>query len=470
MRQSLKLLVSSTATNEDDRRREFILNVLLLASISLAGLASLASLIDLVTSPTPTQTPTITVGILAVFSLLFFLAKHGQAKIVSYLLLFIYFIPSTLALFRWSIYLPQPLMIYALLIVMAGVLLSIRAAFTITLLAGLELVILGWLQNQGHYAVDITWTQGIQPTVTDAVVFSITLLVITVVSWLSNREIYKSLQRAHKSEAALKRERDFLEQRVEERTKELREAQAEQVVQLYRLAEVGKAATGLFHDLANPVTSVSLNLSKLQDELQSQKMMDTKVWLDRAVSSAKRLENFIGAARKQMQHREVKAEFSLTQEITQAIEVLNFKARQQKVKVLFIPPSQEITTYGNPVKFSQVIANLISNAIDAYDGQKTRDRRVEVRIVSQDSLVTICVQDWGSGISIKHLTQIFDPLFTTKTPDKGSGIGLAISQEIVENDFKGTITVTSNLGKGSEFYMTIQHETPPQTHAKSHAS
>ena len=237
------------------------------------------------------------------------------------------------------------------------------------------------------------------------------------------------------------------------------------MIQLYRLAEVGKAASGLFHDLANPVTSVMLNLSQLHAELSATEMKETRVWLDRALTGTKRLESFIAAARKQMQNREVKDEFSLSQEITQTIDVLNFKARHQKVKVLFIPPPQEIVTYGNPLKFSQVMANLISNAIDAYDGLKTKNRQVEVRLWQDEELISITVQDWGTGIPAENRHHIFKPLFTTKSPEKGSGIGLAISRDIVENDFRGELTVSSVPHKGSEFYMTIQHQASP-VHAK----
>lgn len=462
LKRYLKFLVSSTAATEESQRQEFILNVLLLSSIFLAALASLASGIDWLTAATPTQTPLLTLLMLGIFTGLFCLSKHGQARTASYVLLVIYLVPTVIALGRWGIYLPQPLLVLALLIVMAGVLLGTRAAFMVTLVAGGVLVLLGLAQQWAWYRPDLSWTQNIQPTATDAGVFGITLLVITVVSWLSNREIYKSLQQAKKSEAALKRERDNLERRVEERTKELRQAQQEQMVQLYRLAEVGKIASGLFHDLVNPVTSVMLNLSQLNAELSSEEMKKTRVWLNRALAGTKRLESFITGARQQMQHRELKTYFSLSQEITQAIEVLHFKAREFKVQIIFLAPRKDIRTFGNSLKFSQVVANLLTNAIDAYEGTHLTHRRVEIRISQKGTSICIEVQDWGSGIPVHQQALIFEPLFTTKPPGKGSGLGLAICREIVEHDFHGHLTVTSAPEQGTQFTMTIRQKVAPR--------
>lgn len=111
-------------------------------------------------------------------------------------------------------------------------------------------------------------------------------------------------------------------------------------------------------------------------------------------------------------------------------------------------------TFGNPLKFHQIIANLISNAIDAYDGiprEEGRQNRVEVRLAQHSGIVRLEVQDWGQGIKPEILNKIFDPLFTTKDTDKGTGIGLTTTKHIVEKDFAGNVTVASKPGYGSTF-------------------
>ena len=111
-----------------------------------------------------------------------------------------------------------------------------------------------------------------------------------VIAWLSNREIEKSLKRARRSEAALKVERDALEITVEARTRQLREAQADQLSQLYRFAEFGQISSGLFHDLVNPLNAMSLNMENILSIQDHATVSEMRERIERAMGSAKRME------------------------------------------------------------------------------------------------------------------------------------------------------------------------------------
>jgi two-component system C4-dicarboxylate transport sensor histidine kinase DctB len=288
-----------------------------------------------------------------------------------------------------------------------------------------------------------------------------------IVSWLSNREIERSLNRARESESALKEQRDRLEIIVEERTKELQQAQAEKVTQLYRFAEFGRLASGLFHDLMNPLTSVSLYLEQLDKSRSGEKMTQAQDYLQKAIQASKRIQDFTQAMRKQLQHREAKELFSLNEGVRQAIQLLTHKAWEAHVTITF-NANEELTTFANPLKFHQIILNMVSNGIDAYrDIPSSQDRKREV-VISIHSLgddVNIIVQDWGCGISPEITGKIFQPFFTTKTTGNGIGIGLSSTKEIIEKDFSGTVTVESSEGWGSTFRITF-----PRNNGASQAS
>ena len=161
------------------------------------------------------------------------------------------------------------------------------------------------------------------------------------------------------------------------------------------------------------------------------------------------MENFIQAARKQIQNQKVSEKFSLNEEIAQAIEMLQSRARKSKVKIDF-NTEKDILTKGDPIKFNQLVTNLISNAIDSYDLVKsTKSRLVIIRLRQIVKSVKLEIQDFGSGVSKQNLPLIFEPLFTTKSSIKGTGIGLSICKEIVEKDLKGQIGVESKIGRAS---------------------
>jgi signal transduction histidine kinase len=108
-----------------------------------------------------------------------------------------------------------------------------------------------------------------------------------------------------------------------------------------------------------------------------------------------------------------------------------------------------------PAQLNQVFMNIISNAIDALETSPTLSKP---QIVIQSSLeceqIEVRIKDNGSGIKPEIKDKIFDPFFTTKPVGKGTGMGLAISYQIIEKH-QGTIEVFSELNQGTEFVVTL---------------
>lgn len=452
-----KYLVRSKSLDKDQARQAFILDVLLLGSICLSLVTLVSALIGKILLERkgevyPGISPWIILVLLVLYIVGYFASRLGKSKWVSYIMITLYLLPVTYTSYRWGADVPEALLIYALIIVMSGILISSKFAFVVTAIIFLILLVFSYLQDSGVILISSSWkTKSIHPR--DALIFSVTLLIISLVSWLSNREIEKSLKRARSSEAALLRQRDRLEITVEKRTKELKFAQAEKLAQLYRFAQFGRIASGLFHDLVNPLNLVSLNLdllSRKSRKVGQQKLSDAKVLLNRAVDGTRRLESFVQAARRQVQHQEAPQTFSLANEITQAIQMLEHKAKKSHVKIS-LKLNEHIKMFGNSMKFSQLIINLVLNAIDAYENVKRKEKIVEVRLQKINSNIRLEVQDWGSGIDEKYLPKIFDPLFTTKIHGKGIGMGLSICKDVVEKNLKGKCTVKSKIGAGTTF-------------------
>ena len=457
-----KNLVRPKPLDEDLKRRQLILNVLLWFSIFCFSILNIIRIIDVTTKPHDRGLPLIyTLLILAFFIGLRWLSKISRIKIASWLLLIAYSLPMFYSFIHWGADLPAALLLTVLIIILSGILIGDKLVLTTAILINIFLIVLTYLQSNHLIAFNSYWRSD-QHDIGDAICYSVLFLVIASVAWLFCKEIKRALDRARKSEAELRQERDSLEIRVIERTQQLHQAETEKISQLYRLAEFGRLSSGIFHDLINPLTAVSLNLEQIRDETAS-KISDAKSYLGQALLATRKMEGLIASIKKQIQQESNLTEFSVNEEIKQITQILAYKARRAQVQIDFLS-SAETKLYGDAVKFGQIVINLLANAIEAStesaSGLKnTTIKKITVELALQENKIIITVSDQGAGIAPADLPKIFEPFFSTKkTPladGGGLGIGLASTKNIVENDFGGTITVASQPGQGSCFVVSL---------------
>lgn len=426
---------------DDAARQEFILNCLLVGSLVLSAIAAGFAVRDFINfgSHDRGASPVI-IGVVFLFFLsLYLFSRFRYYKFSAYLFILFYFLIGTYVSYRWGIVLAQGWMVYVLVVVMSSVLISTRFGVAMAFLVILSIVTLTSLGQHNIIRPDYVWVTE-SAHYKDAIGYALSLLVITLVSAVSNREIEKSLAQTKASQALLKKERDQLELRVQERTRSLLKAQREEVLQLHRFAEFGHLATDLLHDLVVPLTSVSLNLK------QANKAKQTRL-VSRAVKGVENMERFISSARKQIQHQEQRSLFRPADEILLAREVLEGRFRKAHVKMVF-KLDKKIEFSGSPIAFHKVVVNLLSNAIDAC-AEKKGDCQIVTTLALNGSLIELTVKDTGVGISPNQLKKIFTPFFTTKDSQSGVGIGLSVVQEIVETQLAGTLSLTSQRGQGT---------------------
>jgi signal transduction histidine kinase len=438
--------IEPRSSDEDDRRHERILNVILVGSILM--LAIFDALVFYYTLKEGAAYQNVSFiwfsVIVAFFVFLYALSRRGFFIAASYLLVIGYLVSISYAAYRWGVNMPSALLACALVITMASILISTRVGFIVLTIVSAGVLILWHFQ---FYDI-LPPLQYPSPNNSDGLVFVILFALITTVAWLSNREIERSLDRARGSERELKNERDLLEIRVEERTEALRAAQIERIDHLYRFAEFGELASGLFHDLLNLLNVVSLDAEKNGMERG----------LEKVFSVQKEIELFREAVRKQLQRNdEEEGIFSLKESLEIVIRLLSYRAKQEGIVLILECESGGDGTYvGNPFKFHQVCMNLILNAIESFDRSDQRKRMVLVRLIKSDrDSWRLEVADNGSGISADVQAKIFEPFFTTKQGEKkGIGIGLAITKRIIEKDLHGNIEIESdadNDGRGTKF-------------------
>jgi signal transduction histidine kinase len=404
--------------------------------------------------------PLVPLSVLTFFAFLFFRSKTKSEYSVycAYLFILAYYLPTTYALFKWGVDLPLGLLSYVLIIILAGILADSKFAFETVIFISLTVLILTIFQITGVTHPDIAWkakTLTLPNVLTIVVIFYI----VAIVLWLSNREIERSLKRARKSEAELKEERDTLEVRVKERTKELEKSQMEKMNQAARFIEFGKISSGLFHDLINHITFLFFDIEKAA-EAGEEKMSETREYLKQANENKSVLAEYIEDAKKQFQNQKINALFSVKKEMFSVTKILGYKLKTEKVSVN-LRSDFDILTYGNAVRFNHVITNIILNALEAYEASGEEGKEINIKLDKLGGGAVISIEDRAGGIPEEIRNKIFDPFFTTKGPQKGTGIGLTTAKNTMEEDFGGTIKFESVWGQGTKFIIEFPIRNEP---------
>ena len=457
-----KLILPQDSLNKLRTRKMRVFHILLIGSLYLVSIATAISIINYLLytiiyhQPFMGSSPIILIGILFGLTNLFWLSKINHHPIAAYLFLFLLWLPTAYTSLRWGALIYQAVIIYALIIILAGILINSYASFIMTFLTGIFLITITTLQYNQQINVDYSWRQ-YPEDIYNAIMICITLGVIALVSWLYNHELEHAFHHMLKSEKDLKNERDSLDKQIKIRTQQLQTAQSEKMIQWQQFVELGRSAAEIFHDIKNPLTSASLNLEQLcktervKNSLSNKKIQDT-------LQSINYISQFVTATQNQLQLQQSKKWFNPTKPIYQAIQFLSPKASLNRIKVIAIV-STNMEIYGSPNKLYQAIINLISNAIDSYLNFQTKQRHeVFVELKQKHRQLKIMVKDNGCGISFKNQLCVFNPLYTTKSIDQGTGLGLNIAKSIVENDFNGSIFFCSQLNKGTAFMVSLPIE------------
>jgi signal transduction histidine kinase len=449
-----KTIISGSEVN----RKHFILRILLISVICLALFAFLSNLYGILFIKHYTGDNPLITGIASLFYLiLFYFSRKKDITYVSRIFVFSLFFLNVFVNLQLGIDLPASLLFYCLIIVIAGILLSSENGILLSVASAVTICIISYLQIKGLYHIDEYWKQK-QINFQDTIIYTVMLGIISVVSWLSNREIEKSLERARNSEKALQEERDKLEETVEQRTAQLRQVQTEKFAQLYHFIEFGKLAGGLFHDFMTPLNLVSLNLENINEESKTSektKIINIKKYLRRAIYGTKRLETFISIARKQLHDSSQLQQFSLTEEIDQVVKLFRYNSQIAKVVIQY-KRKEEIDYFGNPLKFNQIITNLLSNAIDSFVQKTNKIKKlITIQLYKKNKKIYLQVSDNGMGMNERDITKIFDPLFTTKEKSQHMGLGLYLIKEIVQKDLNGEIFIKSKITEGTTFTVCI---------------
>jgi len=271
-------------------------------------------------------------------------------------------------------------------------------------------------------------------------------------------ERVRSEEERARAEEALKEYSERLEEMVDERTQELRDAQ-EQLVRRERLAVLGQLAGGVGHELRNPLGVISNAAYYLKIVLPDADET-TREYLGIISSEVRDAEKIVSDlldfSRTKMPERE---EIAISELVAQ---VLERRPAPEGVEVSTRIPPDLPPVFADSRQMGQVLLNLVANAHQAMPEGGNLTISAACRGDSggrcrgdpgdRPQWVSVSIADTGCGIPEENMEKIFEPLFTTRA--KGIGLGLAVSKNLVEAN-RGSVEVESQEGQGSTFTVIL---------------
>jgi len=223
----------------------------------------------------------------------------------------------------------------------------------------------------------------------------------------------------------------------------------EQLIQSEKLAGIGILASGIAHEINNPLSGVigmaELCMAEENPEEMKSHLTDILNCAQRIGEIAKGLKSYSRMAKDGSQ-----ALVDVNEVLENSLKITRLGIKTDSVEVIKkFQPVEKIEA--NVGEVQQVFSNLITNALQAING---RGGMLTLSTRSLKDMVEVKVSDNGMGIPEKYLNQIFDPFFTTKKPGEGTGLGLNIVYRIVTK-YEGTIDVESKVDMGTTFTVKL---------------
>jgi signal transduction histidine kinase len=222
-----------------------------------------------------------------------------------------------------------------------------------------------------------------------------------------------------------------------------------------RLAVMGEMINNIAHQWRQPLNSLGLIIQQLP------------LFYESGEISEEMLEDYVGNSMALIQHMsqtiedftnffssdKEKVAFSVNQVIARTLSLIEKSFKEQKIGIALQTEGDPMAN-GYPNEYAQVLMNILMNARDELVGHNVDDALISIHAFAEGATSVVTITDNAGGIADEIIDSLFDPYFTTKEPDNGTGIGLFMSKTIIEKNMGGRLKVR-NTGSGAEFRIEV---------------
>ena len=277
----------------------------------------------------------------------------------------------------------------------------------------------------------------------------------------ATEHLVRALDDALEQRRLVTQDRELLERKLNDLSGQLLHAE--------RLATLGTMASGVAHELNNISTIFISALSELKENAAAGEPPDAEVLADLS-----RVASHLRTHAREVMHlgrpgprQDIPQD--LCELVRSTLSLLRNAGRTKHMQVELVVPAEGVVVVADRTRIEQILVNLVGNAADAVSVLPHARRRIRVCVSAEEGAAQLDVEDTGAGIAADHLETIFEAYFTTKPAGKGTGLGLLVVRQIVEGS-GGTVAVTSALGEGTRFRVTLPLSSPRATFAQGMAA
>jgi signal transduction histidine kinase len=239
---------------------------------------------------------------------------------------------------------------------------------------------------------------------------------------------------------------------LEEKNQEKKENEM-RLIMSERLAALGEMASGIAHEINNPLATISACTESLLNRMEKEKIGSILFEsylriIQEEINRCKNItNNMLSFVKKEGDGNQ---DLAIDEVLDKTLEMIEFQGRLKDVDVLKRYQKEVPLIHNNEGDLRQAFLSIITNAVDAMDGKGT----LTIETGADRNSLSIKISDTGHGIPPHLISRIFDPFFTTKLEKGGTGLGLSIANKIIKED-NGKIEVSSEEGKGATFTITL---------------
>jgi len=326
----------------------------------------------------------------------------------------------------------------------------------------------------------------IQYSLRDIVYLSVVLLIMTVVIYFYKNRIDLGNQTITRQKEQLEEFAKELENKVKEKTKELQElnTQLEQKVEdkatelvkkdemilaQSRQAAMGEMISMIAHQWRQPLSTITLQISniKINSMLGKTSVEETNDALERISETIIYLSETIDDFQTFFNPNKAKEVTSVCELIERAVNFVELRLKLAHIQLDYVC-NKRVETFIHSNEFTQVIINIINNAIDVLLERGTKNPMIHIENIVKAGMIELRIMDNGGGIEDAIINNIFEPYFSTKGKN-GTGLGLYMSKVIIEKELNGTLKAKNNE-EGAEFTIEIPYLDPYSDKEKSEAA
>ena len=232
--------------------------------------------------------------------------------------------------------------------------------------------------------------------------------------------------------------------------------QRQEVLNAEKLASLGTMLAGIAHEINNPLSNISTSAEILREEMENNDPEFKAELIEQITSETDRATRIIQTVLEYTRERNFeRAEVNLLKVVQETMTLIRGKIPTYVTVNVDIP--EEIKLLADRQRLAQIFINLVNNAVDAMRNS-LKECRIEISARNMEGgVVEIRFSDTGPGIPETIRNRVFDPFFTTKDVGKGTGLGLYLTRQAVEQHM-GTLRLETEEGKGTTFIINLPGE------------